>query len=244
MFVRSRFGLVWILLFALGGCIPPAFVTRPNIDQRVPQLKKITLLPPRVDVYEIGAGGVLEKMDDWSRSGSQNVLQALDSELRQRQTVEVSSVDSAKLSDDLKAELEQTQLMFDAVSASVVTHVYGAPHQRFEDKWTNFDYSLGGETARLNVDDVDAFVIAKGIDQISSAGRQAVQLGTVLAAAALGIVVIPQPGITAMNVALVDARNGEILWYVSNRSASGHDLRNPASAAAFVKIVLNGFPIK
>ena len=92
--------------------------------------------------------------------------------------------------------------------------------------------------------DADVFFIVKGVDHISSPGRHALQLTTMLAAAAFGIAVIPQGGVTAMNVALVDARNGDILWYVSTRSDGGTDLRNPASAAAFVKSALDGFPIQ
>lgn len=226
------------------GCVPPAFVSHPSIGERGPQLKKITLLPPRIDVFEIGAGGVLEKMDDWSESGAQNVLKAFESELGRRNGLEFNSLAAATLPEELKVELEQTQLLFDAVSASVALHVYGPQPLRFDEKKTNFQYSLGAETAKLATTGADAFVIVKGSDEISSPGRQAVQLGTIIAAAALGIAVIPQGGITAMNAALVDARSGDILWYVLLRSPGGHDLRNPSSASAFVKNILTGFPVQ
>ena len=240
----SRLGVAVGCALTLLGCVPPAFVTHPNIGERAPQLKKLTLLPPRVDVFEIGAGGVLEKIDDWSESGVRNVLKAFESELGQRNGVQLSSLDTAQLPDELKVELEQTQLLFDAVSASVALHVYGQEPLRFDDKKTNFQYSLGAETAKLATTGADAFVIVKGIDQISSPGRQAVQLGTMIAAAVVGIAVVPQGGITAMNAALVDARSGDILWYVSLRSPGGHDLRDPASVSAFVKNLLTGFPIQ
>jgi hypothetical protein len=228
----------------VGGCAPPAFVSHRNINQRAPLLKKIAVLPPRVDVFELGAGGVLEKMDDWSRSGSDNVWNAFVDELSRRQGVQVTRLDVASLSEDLKIELEQTQLLFDAVCASVVPHLYGIPAQRFEDKFSNFDYSLGAATAKLNVLDVDAFVLARGIDQISSSGRQALQVASLLAAAALGGGIIVRGGGTAMNIALVDARTGELLWYTSNRSDVTFDLRNPSSSASFIANAMWGFPVQ
>jgi hypothetical protein len=235
--------LTGFVLF-LTGCIPPAFVTHPQIAQRAGQIRKIALLPPRVSVYEIGAGGVTEKIDEWSQAGARNVLKALESQLALRAGVQVKIVDPDKLPNYLKVELEQTELLFDAVSASVVWHVYGLPAQRFEEKWTNFDYSLGNDTAKLNAVDADVFVLVKGVDHISSPGRQALQVTTMLAAAAMGIAIIPQGGVTALNMALVDARSGDILWYVATRSDGGSDLRNPSSSAAFVKNALNGFPIR
>lgn len=242
MLVRSA--SVFLSLLTLVGCVPPAFISRPGLAARTAQLRNVIILPPRIEVYEIGAGGVLEKMDDWSQSGTQNILKAIESELNQRKGVRVSGIDPATLPDNLKTELEQTQLLFDAVTASMAPHVYGIPAQRFEEKRSDFDYSLGVETAKLNAMDADVFFIVKGVDHISSPGRHALQLTTMLAAAAFGIAVIPQGGVTAMNVALVDARNGDILWYVSTRSDGGTDLRNPASAAAFVKSALDGFPIQ
>jgi len=233
-----RLGIAVGCALTLLGCVP-AFVTHPNIGDRAPRLKNITLLPPRIDVFEIGAGGVLEKMDDWSRSGAENVLKAFQSELGRRNGVQLNSLETATLPEELKVEIEQTQLLFDAVSASIALHIYGPELLRFDDKRTNFQYSLGVETAKLATTVADALLIVKGFDQISSSGRQAVQVGTIIAAAALGIVVIPQGGITAMNVALVDARSGDI---VSLRSPGGHDLRNPSSASAFVKNILTGFP--
>ena len=238
-----RLGIAVGCALTLLGCVP-AFVTHPNIGDRAPRLKNITLLPPRIDVFEIGAGGVLEKMDDWSRSGAENVLKAFQSELGRRNGVQLNSLETATLPEELKVEIEQTQLLFDAVSASIALHIYGPELLRFDDKRTNFQYSLGVETAKLATTVADALLIVKGFDQISSSGRQAVQVGTIIAAAALGIVVIPQGGITAMNVALVDARSGDILWYVSLRSSGGHDLRDPSSASAFVKNILTGFPIQ
>lgn len=228
----------------LEGCLPPSFLSRPDLVQRASQIKHIALLPPRVDVFEIGAGGVREKMDDWSARGTENISQGIATELEQRSSLRFTRMDSAGLPDPIKAELEDTRLLFDAVTASVIPLVYGVPATRIQDKVTNFDYSLGTETAKLNLPAADAFLLVNAVDHISTPGRQAVQLTTMLAAAALGVVVIPQRGVTMMSMALIDARTGDILWYKSVRSEGGHDLRESASAAAFVQAALGDFPIR
>lgn len=238
----KRISLLLLVLGAFSGCVHANYATHPIAAQRAQSVKRIVILPPRVDVFEIGAGGVVEKIDDWSLKGSENVANAFREEFSNLATVQVSTLDKSALSDALAGELEQTEKLFDAVAASVVLHVFGvAP---FAEKHADFDYSLGKETAALNAADADAFLIVKALDQISSAGRQALQLTTMVAAAALRVMVVPQLGITAMNIALVDARNGDILWWKSSRSDGGHDLRNPASATRFVQNSLSEFPIK
>src|SRR3990172_8246404 len=88
-----RLGIAVGCALPLLRCVP-GFVTPPNIGDRAPRLKNITLLPPRIDVFEIGAGGVLEKMDDWSQSGAENVLRAFQSELGRRIGVQLNSLSS------------------------------------------------------------------------------------------------------------------------------------------------------
>lgn len=219
-----------------------SYVTHPGL-QKAPAPRRFVILPPRVDVLEIGAGGVIEKIDEWSQKAFENVLNAFEAELANRAGVTASRLDRSAISASLKMELEETERLFDAVSASVLQHVLGPPEFQFKEKIQTFDYSLGDETARLNMADADVFVIAKAVDQISSGARKAVQLTTIVAAAAVGVIVIPQPGVTLMNIALVDARTGDVLWFSSRRSLGGHDLRDPASASAFIKNSLADLPI-
>lgn len=73
---RALCGLASLCLLLVTGCIPPAYISRPDGAQRFGQIRKIALLPPRVSVYELGAGGVVEKIDEWSETGTQNVLKA------------------------------------------------------------------------------------------------------------------------------------------------------------------------
>lgn len=240
---RRSCALLYFFLATVAACAPPPFLTSPHLGARAAQFKTVAIIPPRVDVYEIGAGGVVEKIDDWSQNSTQNVLKAIESELKGRQGLLLRTYDAAKLSAELVAEMEQSELLFDAINQSIALHIYGEPPNRFEDKIAQFDYSFGAAMAKLNIENADLFLFARGVDHISSPGRQAVQLTTVLLAAAVGVMIIPQGGVTLMHFALVDARTGEILWYRRSRSDGATDLRNAGSAAGFVKGALQEFPL-
>lgn len=46
-----------------------------------------------------------------------------------------------------------------------------------------------------------------------------------------------------MNIALVDATSGQILWYVFSRTGGIYDLRDRSSVNTMVKGLLSGFHI-
>lgn len=77
-------------------------------------------------MYSI-AGGVPEKQDEWSQAGSRNVAKALEVEFGKRANLQVGSLESDGLSNELKSELEQTQQLFNAVTLSVAHHILGHP---------------------------------------------------------------------------------------------------------------------
>jgi hypothetical protein len=113
---------------------------------------------------------------------------------------------------------------------------------------TNFDYSLGKEVKGLAKEGVEILFLVSGTDHVWTGGRQALQAIAVIigigAGVATGVMVLPAlGGGTAINVALVDARSGEILWYNVKQSGGGVDLRDPKSAADLVKDLLEDFPI-
>src|SRR5438128_657255 len=240
--MRTKVASIFLLLLSVTGCTPLSLNGQPVFSPKFFSVKKIVILPPRIEVSEIGAGGVIEKIDDWSQTGAANITAAVAAELKTRRGIEVRNLPLVSLPDNLKAELEETQSLFDAVNGSVLLHIYGPPPYRFDEKLVQFNYSLGNETAKLRVDDSDAFLLIKGFDQISSAGRMALQTTAMLAAAALGVVIIPQMGATLMNAALVDARTGDILWYNFDRADGAYDLRDPVSATSFVRKLLAKFP--
>ena len=92
------------------------------------------------------------------------------------------------------------------------------------------------------VEDVDAVLFVSCVDHIATAGRKAVQAGSIILGALVGVSMTPNMGITSISIALVDADSGSILWYNVHRSGGDHDLRNPITTTTLVKQLLKDFP--
>jgi len=221
----------------------PRYRAHPQINSKIENVKTITVIPLKVDVYQITAGGVKEKMDEWCLQAQRNVLTAIEDDLKLRPLLNIKSFPETLMSEDRKINLEQTGALFEAVNSSIIIHTYGQPVHRFPEKIQNFDYTLGPEVRRLS-DQTDALLLVRGVDNIATAGRKAVQAGGVILGALVGVNVNPNLGVTAVNLALVDANTGEVLWFNYHASAGDHDLRNPIDTTAMVMDILKDFPIK
>lgn len=214
-------------------------------------VKRIAILPPRIDVFELTAGGQRQKVEEWSVQARENVLAALAQEFKVRSETPLESAVTREdaLSDDLKIELEQTHLLLDAITASIARHILGLGENVFDNKANDFQYSLGAETQKLNLSQADAFLFVKGFDHISSAGRHVLQVASILAGAAggafSGVFIMPmgQAGLAGLAFTLVDAKTGDLLWYGVDGGAGGTDLRKSSSAASLVNSVFRKFPI-
>jgi hypothetical protein len=201
------------------------------------------VIPLKVDVYQVTAGGVKEKMDEWCTQAKRNLLTAIEDELKLRPLLNIKSFPEILMSEDRKINLEQTGALFEAVNSSIIIHTYGQPVHRFPEKIQNFDYTLGPEVRQLS-SQTDALLLVRGVDNIATAGRKAVQAGSVILGALVGVQVTPNMGVTAVNLALVDANTGEVLWFNFHASSGDHDLRNPLDTTALVIDILKDFPIK
>jgi hypothetical protein len=183
-------------------------------------------------------------MDDWSEQGAKNIVAALESILGQRSSLRVAVLRADALPKETQVTLEETYQLFDAVDNAIVLHTYGPPLQRFDDKISNFDYSLGEEVKALHGGAADALLFVRAVDHVSTQGRIAQQTAVLLVAAALGAVIIPQGGVTVLSIALVDGETGSILWQKFARSEGFHDLRNPESTKGLLAGVLVDFPLR
>jgi len=221
----------------------PRYRAHPQINSKIENVKTITVIPLKVDVYQLTAGGVKEKMDEWCMQAQRNVLTAIEDDLKLRPLLNIKSFPETLMSEDRRINLEQTGALFEAVNSSIIIHTYGQPVHRFPEKIQNFDYTLGPEVRQLS-NQTDALLLVRGVDNIATAGRKAVQVGSVILGALAGVQVTPNMGVTAVNLALVDANTGEVLWFNYHASAGDHDLRNPIDTTAMVMDILKDFPIK
>jgi hypothetical protein len=237
------FSLLLIGLLISACATPPRYRAHPQLNTRIEKVNTITVIPLKVDVYQVTAGGVKEKMDEWCMQAKRNVLTAIENDLKLRPLLNIKSIPETFMSEDKKINLEQTDALFEAVNSSIIIHTYGQPIHRFPEKIQNFNYTLGPEVRQLS-NQTDALLLVRGVDNISTGGRKALQAGRVILGALVGVQVTPMLGATAVNLALVDANTGEILWFNFHASAGDHDLRDPINTTAMVMDILKDFPIK
>jgi len=203
----------------------------PEVEQRARKIRTIAVLPPDIKISALSAGGVEELREDWSATGRDNVVKALQAHLKgQSVSIKLVSVEP-----EIRDTVGELRALFRAVSLSVLNHTYSM--HPFMTKLERFEYSVGSVERILQKTNADAVLLAYGFDEISSDGRKALRaVGTILP-------FVPQvsSGRTGLCVALVDAA-GTILWYNIEARSGGYDMREPQGASKFVKVTLVNFP--
>jgi len=147
----------------------------PDVEQRARKIRTIAVLPPDIRISSLSAGGVEELREDWSATGRDNVVKALQTYFNgQPVSIKVVAVDP-----EVRDTLAELRPLFRAVSVSVLQHTYS--QQPFITKLERFEYSVGSVQRIAQKANADAVLLAYGFDEISTGGRKALQaVGTVL----------------------------------------------------------------
>ena len=193
----------------------------------------LILSKPDVQVRELTASGIQEKVPQWGEQASVGVRAALESVMAQRSDFKVSPLPT--LTDKEQDELDEFLAAYWVVGqAAHFMMNYGG--SAWEHRRGKFDYTLGEGLPWLREKTgADAIVVALGDDVVSSSGRVAM---TVLAAAAgVGL----QGGRSIISFGVVDLRNGNISWLHYEQSGI-RDLKNPESAKVMTQAVFKSLP--
>ncbi len=238
----SRKGKLWLTLLVgaslIGfGCAgaPVTYRKNPQFDSACKSIKTYGLVKPRVEAYEISAGGVPELRDDWCAAARGNVVAAFEREFSSK----MINLKTIEPDVSTSQEFDEVSALYKVVSYSIKAHTYSA-ETLFPEKVDKFDYSLGPIDRLLERHGCDGLLFVYGYDEISSGGRKALMAAGAIVAALTRVVVMPRGGSTTLEVALVDA-SGAILWY-DFQAHTGFDLRDPGSAAQLVEGVMSDFP--
>jgi hypothetical protein len=206
-------------------------------EQRMP--RKMLLLPADIRVHEISAGGVVEKVDDWTISASNHAMKSVREIAGSKNLFEPKEVPA--LADSDKQVLDQHLALYELVAASADFSKSG-PFAPWRERAKNFDYTLGpGLTELAERSDLDAAVIVIGSDYISSSGRKATMALGILAAALTGVAVIPVGGTAYVSVGVVDLKSGNLLWFATSRGQTD-DLRQEQQVRAVLEKLFTGYP--
>ncbi len=215
----------------------------PDLTKKTEHIKRISLLPPHIDMFEIGAGGSLEKMEDWSQAARTHTRNAIKEEFAKREHLQLAEFDEQIISSTSRTTYNQTLLLYEVVLNAIMTHAFQNPYYQsprfFPWKARDFAYSLGKEIEAF-ASNADAYLIVRGFDQRSSGGRKALGVGTALVGAALGVAIIPQRGENLFTASLIDAHTGDVLWF--SKSLTPYDLRNSEDATKLVIEFMKDLP--
>lgn len=233
----DRPATVLISLLAIMATLLPACASRtvrPDIRSRAPRIHAIGIVPPRVSIYQLSAGGQRELIEDWSAQGRNNILGAAVRKLSGRKT----ALGIVELDTDTADELDEVFPLYEAIGDSIAGRSRsGVPH--FDRRPKRFEYSVGSLDRIAARHGVDAFLVMSGYDEISTSGRKAlIAVGKIT-----GILFgdPPPKGATAMTMALLD-RDGAVLWFGNLEDEGGYDLRSGRSSTKAVEAVLKTFP--
>jgi len=238
---RSTAALALIALLTAGCATPRGSVNQnfgSNPDQ--PRPRRVLLVEPDIRLHEVSAGGVVEKVDEWSRQASANAVQSLQAAVQRQNLFELLS--ASNLTDTEKATLEQHAALYALVSSSA----YGAqasPFEAWRQRAATFDYTLGpglkSVAERIRIDSV---VFLVGTDYISTAGRKAAMVFGILAAALTGVVIAPAMAPAFMSVGVVDMESGDLVWYATDMSIGSSDLRDAEVMKGLIDSMVQTYP--
>jgi hypothetical protein len=197
-------------------------------------IKRVLFIPPDVDVNEVTAGGVVEKVPDWSKQAREHLTAAL------RKLAPAAKFEIAPLPPLPAAEqsvLDQHTALYDLVAGNVQrAGAIGGDVWAERLKSGASDYALGPGLAFLadrTGADAALFVIAQ--DFVSTSERKALAVVGILFGAVLPL------GRTFAAAGLVDLRTGRLLWQSYDTSATP-DLRVAADAERVVRDLFQSFP--
>ncbi len=221
------------------GCVSQQYRVNPEFRALSREIRNPILVLPKVEVYELTAGGVREPKQEWSNIGLENVTAAV---LQNLQGIKYQIMDK-ELSPEMEEKLEDLRSLYGAVSHSIELHAMNgqSPHI-FPTKIQNFDYSIGPIDDILKELEADGIIMICGSDEVSTGGRQALMAAGILASAVTGSYGALRSGITRVNASIIGA-NGKIIWYSSKITSGRHDLRSRESVDNLIQQLFADFPL-
>lgn len=233
--------LIFIFLLGAYGCATtnstPAAVDIPgcevtHLDQApISAPKKICILPVKVKISELNAGGTTEEVPQWSAEGKKIVKRCLYEYFKIHLDVEIVPVPA--ISEEHQRLLDQYRALYELVAANqrYIKHIAA---------WSHLNgrvVTLGKGMAHLKEQlNADAILFVSGYDYHSTAGRKtAFVLYAALTGAALPL------GHCALHTGLVELETGNILWSFTNSSGE-YSLKKEQDVYQMIKRSFSGFP--
>jgi hypothetical protein len=229
---RAARSLAFVFLLGLASLSAPAAENKhlaPGFST-LPSGATIVLMPPDVELFEMGASGMLDPKADWTEAAQKNIRTAIE-------TIEQGwNLSGSELSESDAEAYAEVNRLHAAVAESISLHHFAAGRMALPTKAGRLDWSFGDAVGPLHDKtqaDYALFIWMR--DSYSSGGRVAAQV----ALAVLGVVATG--GAQVGYASLVDLRTGQVMWFNQLARHSG-DLRKSGVAADTLKVLLKDFP--
>ncbi len=195
--------------------------------------KKVVVLPVNIEVIEVSAGGVEEKVPEWSKEASQSVFNALAAAIGKQGLKEQAT---PQFSGATAANLDEHLALYKLV-------VNTASRLGWKHKIKRFDYSIGpGLRGVADNTGVDVAIMVYGRDSVSTAGRKARAVVGNIPIVNIFTGPAPELGHSYIHVGVVDLRTGDLLWMNSNYREGSTNLRDPDDAAKMITEIFKWYP--
>lgn len=195
--------------------------------------KKVVVLPVDIEVVEVSAGGVEEKVPDWSKEASQSVFKALSAAIGKQGLKETAAPHFSGAS---AANVDEHLALYKLV-------VNTASRLGWKHKIRRFDYSIGPGLRDIAAQaGVDAAIMVYGRDYVSTAGRKARAVAGNIPIVNIFTGPAPELGHSYIHVGVVDLRTGDLLWMNSHFRKGSTNLRDPGDAAKMVNTIFEWYP--
>ena len=228
---------IWLLIAALPYAVhaaeTPHWVHYKWLLNNPTLPKKVVVLPVNIEVIEVSAGGVEEKVPDWSKEASESVFKALSAAIGKQGLKEMTAPQFTGAS---ATNVDEHLALYKLV-------VNTASRLGWRHKIRRFDYSIGPGLREI-VDNagVDVAVMVYGRDYVSTAGRKARAVAGNIPIVNIFTGPAPQLGHSFIHVGVVDLRTGDLLWMNSNYREGGTNLRDLNDATKMVNTIFKWYP--
>lgn len=231
MMRRLFLSLAMAAIPALAACAPN--MARVDADSLIAWSdgpRKVLLVDPDIELYELTVTDSAAPRADWTRTASDYIKADVAAALSARG---IATVTTGRIGDPHEAQLVR---LHNAVGSAMLLHLYVSALQ-LPSKHEAVDWTLGTgvETFRKHYGgDYALFVHLR--DSYSSDGHKALMAGAAL-------LLVPIPGGMQRGFAsLVDLRTGHVVWFNVLANMDG-DLRSEKPAADTVAALLKGLPL-
>jgi len=223
------------LPFAVQAGDTPHWVHYKWLSKNPTMPKKVVVLPVNVEVVEVTAGGVEEKVPDWSKEASQSVFMAVSAALSKQGLKEIPA---PQFSGATTANVDEHVALY-----KLVVNTATRLNMNWRHKIKHFDYSVGpGLREVADRAGADVAIMVYGRDYASTAGRKAMAVAGNIPIVNIFTGPPPVLGHSFIHIGVVDLKNGDLLWMNSDYRERHANLRDPGDAAKMVNNIFKWYP--